>query len=72
MMEYVGMLQTAGDTTLAKTTLERMKNMNFDASQTQMIDQVKRQTFQKEQLKRYFGGEIEYDEIEAEVSDPAN
>ena len=65
MMEYVGILETADDTTLANEILGKMENMNFDESQKQMIEFAKRQPFQKQKLKKYLAGEIEYSQIEA-------
>jgi hypothetical protein len=63
MMEYVAILRTAGDTTLANKTLQRMGKMDFDASQKKMIDMSRHESFSKDNLKRYLKGEIEFEQI---------
>ena len=70
MMEYVGILETSGDTTLAKITLNKMEHMDFDDSQKQIIDLAKQQSFKKEQLKKYLDGEIEYSQITEDKNYP--
>jgi hypothetical protein len=70
MMEYVGILQTAGDTILANEILGEMDNMNFDEAQKKMIVFAKRQPFPKQKLKKYLAGEIEYSQIEADKNYP--
>jgi tetratricopeptide (TPR) repeat protein len=64
MIEYVGILEMFGDTTLADETLRRMKNMNFDKSQKQILELYKEQSVSKEQLFRFWSGEIGPAEIE--------
>jgi tetratricopeptide (TPR) repeat protein len=63
MMEYIGVLEASGDTTLANKTLDRMEKMNFDESQKEIIQFSKHQSSSKNNLKRYLKGEIEYTQI---------
>ncbi|MCB0459800.1 MAG: hypothetical protein KDC74_07285 [Flavobacteriaceae bacterium] len=63
MMEYVGILEASGDTLMADKTLNDMKEMDFNDYQKKILDLYKEQSVSKEQLLRYWNGEIEYDQI---------
>ena len=63
MMEYVGVLEMSGDTTLADKTLTKMKTMNFDDSQKQIIELYKTQSVSKRQLLKFWRGEIGFEQI---------
>jgi tetratricopeptide (TPR) repeat protein len=63
MIEYVGVLEASGDTLKADKTLSEMKEMDFEDYQIEMIDLYKEQAVSKEQLFKYWIGEIEYEQI---------
>lgn len=61
MIEYITMLDFSGDTTSANQTLRKLKGMNLDETQNQIIDLYRHSSI--EQIKQYWKGEISYDEI---------
>lgn len=63
MIEYVSVLEMSGDTILAGETLRRMKAMNFHDSQKQILDLYKKQSVTKEELLRFWTGEIGYGQL---------
>ena len=63
MLEYVGVLEASGDSLNADKILVDMKKMDFEDYQIEMIDLYKEQVVSKEQLIKYWKGEIEYDQI---------
>lgn len=65
-LEYVGALEASDDTILANATLSKMKSMNFEDHQKEMIDLYKEQYLSKDKLLRYWNGEIKYEELDEE------
>jgi len=63
MIEYVGILEASGDTLKADKILSDMKEMDFEDYQIEMLDMYKEQSVSKEQLVKYWTGEIKYDQI---------
>ena len=63
MVEYVGILEASGDTLTADKTLTKMKEMDFEDYQKEILDLYKEEFVSKKQLLRYWKGEIEYDQI---------
>lgn len=63
MIEYVGILEVSGDTTKADKFLHNMKKMNFEDYQKEILALYKEQNFSKEQIFKYWKGEIEYDHL---------
>lgn len=62
-MEYVGALEASNDTILANSTLTKMKSMNFEDYQKEMIDLYKEQRISKNKLIKYWNDEIKYEEL---------
>jgi|SRR5690554_391008 len=62
-LEYVGALEVSNDTILANSILNKMKSMNFEDYQKEMIDLYKEQYISKNKLLKYWNGEINYDEL---------
>lgn len=63
-MEYIGALESSGDTMLAAKTLARMKNMELEDYQKEIMDLYKEQYVSMEQLTKYWNGEIGYEQLE--------
>jgi tetratricopeptide (TPR) repeat protein len=68
-LEYVGLLEITGDTTRTNEILTRMDNTNFKNSEKEILSvyrtQVhKTQLLSKDKLKKYWTGEIGYEQIE--------
>lgn len=63
MLEYVGVLNASGDSLNADKILLDMKKMDFEDYQIEMIDLYKEQVVFKDQLIKYWKGEIEYEQI---------
>ena len=63
MLEYVSILEASGDTLTANKTLEKMKEMDFEDYQKEMVDLYKEQAVPKERLIKYWNGEIQYEDI---------
>ena len=63
MMEYVGILEASGDTLKADKILNNMKEMDFENYQLEMLDLYKKESVSKEQLTKYWTGEIKYEQI---------
>jgi tetratricopeptide (TPR) repeat protein len=68
-LEYVGLLEVTGDTTSASETLARMDSTNFGDSQKEMLSIYrtkvhKSQLLSKAKLRKYWTGEIGYEQIE--------
>lgn len=63
LIEYIGVLEASGDTMMAGNVLNDMKEMNFEEHQKEMLDLYMEQSLSKEQLFKYWKGEIEYDQI---------
>lgn len=63
MVEYVGILEASGDTSKADKILTDMKEMDFEDYQIEMIDLYKEQAVSKEDIFKYWIGEIEYEQI---------
>ncbi|MCC5917516.1 MAG: hypothetical protein JJU02_09350 [Cryomorphaceae bacterium] len=63
MIEYVGILEASGNIEKADITLNNMKKMDFEEYQLEILGLYKEQSVSKEQLLKYWSGQIEYDEI---------
>lgn len=63
MLEYVGILEASGDTLAANRTLAKMKEMDFEYYQREMVALYKEQAVTKEQIIKYWNGEIKYEDI---------
>lgn len=69
LLEYVGLLEITGDTTSGGEVLTRMERLNLDSSQKEILSayrtQVyKRQSLSMDKLRKYWAGEIGYEQVE--------
>lgn len=68
-IEYVGLLEITGDTTRTNEILTRMDNTNFNDSEKEILSVYRTQVHEtqllsKDKLKKYWTGEIGYEQIE--------
>ena len=63
MIEYVGILEASGNSLKADKILTEIKQMDFEDYQIHMVELYKEQAISKEQLIKYWTGEIEYEQI---------
>lgn len=63
MIEYVAVLEASGDTLQANQILADMKEMDFKEYQLEILDFYQNKSASKEQLIKYWEGEIEYEQI---------
>lgn len=63
LIEYVGILEASDDTVKADKILNEMKQMYFEDYQKDILEIYKGQYVSKEQVFKYWKGEIEYDQI---------
>lgn len=66
MLEYVSVLEASGKTNLANSTLKNMEEMDFADYQKEILILYKKRSISKNQLIRYWNGEIDYDKIQPE------
>jgi len=63
MFEYVWILEAAEDTVKANKILTEMRELDFEDYQIEILDIYKEQSVSKEQVIKYWNGEITYDQI---------
>ena len=63
-LEYIGILESYGDTVSASSNLQRMRQFDYPEEQKKMLELYEQKSASKEQLVRFWNGEIDYDEIE--------
>ena len=66
MLEYVSVLEASGKTNLANSILKSMEEMDFADYQKEMINLYRKQSVSKNQLIRYWNGEIDYNQVKPE------
>ncbi|MFC6999042.1 tetratricopeptide repeat protein [Rufibacter roseus] len=65
-LEYIGMLEAAGDTASANREFELMKLKDYKDFQKDILDKYKDIYVSKEKLTKYWTGEISYEQIVGE------
>ena len=63
MLGYVGCLEYSGNVPKANSLLEKMKKMNFEDYQLEILEHYKEQFVSKEQLMKYWSGEIDINQL---------
>ncbi|MGC6432034.1 MAG: hypothetical protein ACON5F_13395 [Jejuia sp.] len=63
MIEYVGVLESSGDSLKANKIILDMKEMNFEEYQKEMLDLYQDQRVSKKSIFEFWDGEIDYDQI---------
>lgn len=67
-LEYIGILESYGDTVSASSNLQRMRQFDYPEEQREILEFYEPNAAWKEQLLKFWNGELEYDEIQNRLS----
>lgn len=62
-MEYIGILESSNDSNQYNQMIAKLKKMNFNQSQKEIIDAYQTQHISKTKLLKFWNGEISYEDI---------